>query len=244
MEQDKASIIFDSVSLTFSDGVFAEGKRAVLSGLNLRLRERRIALIGANGSGKSSFLRLINGLLLPSAGAVCVGGLDTARHGAAIRGKTGFMFQNPNMQIIMPTVAEDIAFGLHNLRDAQKLTETEITARATQIMADYGLTDYADWPARGLSGGQKQILALCGILVMQPEIILFDEPTNQLDLRHKNRFAALIKNLPQQLILATHDLSLIQDFDRVLVLDNGQIAYDGAPQAAIPFYQNLMAANP
>jgi len=229
MEQ---GIIFDNISLEL-------GGRQILAGINLRLTERRIGLIGANGSGKSSALRLINGLLTPSSGAVWLDGLNVAENPAAARAKTGFIFQNPDLQIIMPTVAEDVAFGLKNQRNP-RLSAAEITAGTEAILREYGLFDYADLPARLLSGGQKQILALCGVLVMQPQILLLDEPTNQLDLRYKNRFAALLARLPQQILMATHDLSLLADFDRVLVMDKGRAVFDGAPEAACRFYTGLM----
>jgi len=231
MPQPEHSIVFEQVAAEL------EGQ-LVLRPFSLCLRERRIGLIGANGSGKSSFIRLINGLLPPSRGRISVDGLELPRDKAAVRRKVGFMFQNPDMQIIMPTVAEDIAFGLHNLRRPQ----AEITARVQAIMAEYGLAPLAGWPARDLSGGQKQLLALCGVLVMQPDIILLDEPASQLDLRHKNRMAAALRALPQRLILTTHDMALLSGFDRVLVLDKGQIIYDGAPQAAIAFYEKQAGA--
>ncbi|KAA6406202.1 energy-coupling factor ABC transporter ATP-binding protein [Candidatus Tokpelaia sp.] len=233
MPQPEKSIIFDKVEVVI-DG------QAVLRPLSLRLTERRIGLIGANGSGKSSFIRLINGLLPPSAGHISVDGLALPRDKAAVRRKVGFVFQNPDMQIIQPTVAEDIAFGLHNLRRPK----AEIAARVGAIMAEYGLTPFADSPARILSGGQKQLLALCGVLIMQPEIIVLDEPTTQLDLRHKNRMANLLRTLPQRLIIVTHDMALLAGFDRVLVMDKGQIIYDGTPPQSIVFYEELIKARP
>jgi len=233
MPQPEKSVIFDKAEVVI-DG------QIVLRPLSLRLTEQRIGLIGANGSGKSSFIRLINGLLPPSAGHISVDGLELPRHNAAVRRKVGFVFQNPDMQIIMPTVAEDIAFGLHNLHRPK----AEITARVDAIMAEYGLAPFADSPARILSGGQKQLLALCGVLVMQPEIIVLDEPTTQLDLRHKNRMANLLHTLPQRLIIVTHDMALLAGFDRVLVMDKGQIIYDGAPPQSIAFYEELIKACP
>ncbi|WP_410004222.1 energy-coupling factor ABC transporter ATP-binding protein [Bartonella sp. HY328] len=212
------------------------GDKTVLSSISVTLQQQRIGIIGANGSGKSSFARLLNGLLLPSTGTVFIDGLDTKKDGKNIRRKVGFIFQNPENQIIMPTIEEDIAFGLKNM----KLPKEEIQRRSDDILALYGLDAIKTSSAHNLSGGQKQLLAICGVLVMQPEIMVFDEPTTMLDLRNKRRIAELIHNLPQRVVLVSHDLDLLQDFDRVLVVDEGKLAYDGSANAAIKFYKNLI----
>lgn len=212
------------------------GNKTILQSINVTLQQQRIGVIGANGSGKSSFARLLNGLLLPSSGTVFIDGLDTKKDGKNVRRKVGFIFQNPDNQIIMPTIEEDIAFGLKNM----KLSKEEIQKRSDDILALYDLKAIKTSSAHNLSGGQKQLLAICGVLVMEPEIMVFDEPTTMLDLRNKKRIAALINNLPQRVVLISHDLELLQDFDRVLVIDEGKIAYDGSANAAIEFYKTLM----
>ncbi|UXN03439.1 energy-coupling factor ABC transporter ATP-binding protein [Bartonella sp. HY406] len=212
------------------------GNKTILQSINVTLQQQRIGVIGANGSGKSSFARLLNGLLLPNTGTVFIDGLDTKKDGKNIRRKVGFIFQNPDNQIIMPTIEEDIAFGLKNM----KLTKAEIQRRSDDVLQLYNLDAIKTSSAHNLSGGQKQLLAICGVLVMQPEIMVFDEPTTMLDLRNKKRIAALINNLPQRVVLVSHDLELLQDFDRVIVIDEGKIAYDGSAYDAIEFYKNLM----
>lgn len=209
----------------------------VLHDLNLTLTENKIAVIGANGSGKSTFLRLLNGLVLPTAGHVTVNGLETRQQGKALRRKTGFVFQNPDNQIIMPTVEEDLAFGIKNL----KLDKTEIEQRVSDVLHRYGLAGLRKQPAHVLSGGQKQLLAICGVLVMQPDTIILDEPTTQLDLRNKKHIAGIIDNLDQRIVMTTHDLPLLDNFERTLVFHAGRVVYDGAPAAAIAFYEKLMA---
>lgn len=223
------NIIFDNVELAF-DGHVA------LRSVNLRLSEPRIGIIGANGSGKTSLLRLVNGLAAATQGQISVDGLVLPSAAAAIRRKVGFVFQNPDMQLIMPTAAEDIAFGLQNLR----LPQAEIAARVQNIIAEYELAPFAERQTCALSFGQKQLTALCGVLVMRPDIIVLDEPTAMLDLRHKNRFMKTLQNLPQRLIMTSHDMSLLSNFDRVLVMDKGAVAFDGKPEAAITFYHDLM----
>lgn len=213
------------------------GDRTVLKDVDLVLRERRIAVIGANGSGKSTFARLLNGLLLPSAGSVKVDGLDTRQNGKDVRRKVGFVFQNPDNQIVFPVVEEDLAFGLKNL----KLPRDEVRARVDDALQKYGLSDYRNHPAHLLSGGQKQLLAISAVLVMEPSYVVFDEPTTALDLRNKRKITRFIHELAQASIVVSHDLDLLADFERVIAFDEGRVVLDGPPEAVISRYVEMMA---
>ncbi|WP_204115431.1 energy-coupling factor ABC transporter ATP-binding protein [Shimia biformata] len=212
------------------------GDRAVLRGVSLRLSERRIGVIGANGSGKSSFMRLLNGLVLPNRGTVTVDGLDTGTHGKDVRRKVGFVFQNPDNQIVFPVVEEDLAFGMKNL----DLPKDQIAARINEVLARYDMTDLREYPAHLLSGGQKQLLAISGVLVMEPDWLVLDEPTTLLDLRNTRRIARAIDGVNQHVIMATHDLDLIAGFDRVILFDQGKVALDGPPAEVVPAYERMM----
>ena len=216
------------------------GDRFVLRDVTVRLPERRIGVIGANGSGKSTFARLLNGLVLPTRGRVTVAGHDTRRDGAAVRRRVGFVFTDPDAQIVMPTVAEDVAFSLRRLR----LRSSERDRRVHEVLDRFDLGDYADQPAHLLSGGQKQLLALASVLVTEPEVLVCDEPTTLLDLRNTERVAALLADLPQQVVLVTHHLDLLDGYDRVLVVDEGRVVHDGTPVSAVPFYRQLSAGRP
>ncbi|MGW4120742.1 energy-coupling factor ABC transporter ATP-binding protein [Nocardia sp. NPDC004711] len=215
------------------------GERAVLRDLHLRLGENRIAVIGSNGSGKSTFARLLNGLQVPTDGRVRVDGLDTRKQGRAVRKLVGFVFQDPDVQIVMPTVAEDLAFGLKH----HGVAKSEIPDRVAATLAEYGLTEFRDHPAHLLSGGQKQLLAIAAVLSVGPKYVVFDEPTTLLDLRNTRRISRLLHELPQQLIVVSHDLDLLADFDRVLVFDEGRIVADGPPGECIAHYVAMHAAN-
>ena len=213
------------------------GQREVLCGVTAALPERRVGVIGANGSGKSTLARLLNGLVLPTSGTVTVLGDDTRRHAARIRRRVGFLFTDPDAQIVMPTVAEDVAFSLRR----RKLPREEVERRVADVLERYGLAGHADHPAHQLSGGQKQLLALCSVLVLEPEILVMDEPTTLLDLRHSRLVADVLRELPQQVVVISHDLALLADFDRLLVMDEGRIVADAVPQAAISHYRKLMS---
>ncbi|TDD54356.1 energy-coupling factor ABC transporter ATP-binding protein [Saccharopolyspora elongata] len=222
--------------IEFEDVGHSYDERTVLDGVDLRLAERRVAFVGANGSGKSTLARMINGLVHPSRGRVLVDGVDPAHNGRAVRRRVGFIFTHPDSQIVMPTAGEDVAFSLRK----QGLSKAERQRRAAEVLAQHGLEGYAEHPAHQLSGGQKQLLALCSMLVLEPDVLVCDEPTTLLDLRNKRHFIDVLNGLPQQVVLVTHDLDLLDGFDRVVVLDAGKVVADGEPASAIPFYRELI----
>lgn len=210
----------------------AYGDRTVLRDVSLSLSERRIGIVGANGSGKSTLARLLNGLVVPTKGSVRVDGLDTGRDGRSVRRRVGFVFQNPDVQIVYPTVAEDLAFGLK----PHRLARAEVAARVDAVLCRYGLERYRHHPAHLLSGGEKQLLAIAAVLVTEPAYVVFDEPTTLLDLGNRRRVMEVIAGLSQTAVVVTHDLDLLAGFDRVLVVEDGCIIADDAPAVAIPAY--------
>ena len=221
------SIAFDAVSVDF------EGRMA-LRDVSVMLPERRIAVIGSNGSGKSTFARMLNGLVAPSAGHVRVHGLDPAREAKQLRRRVGFIFSNPDAQIVMPTVAEDVAFSLRG----QGLARDEVAERVAATLGTYGLSALADAPAHTLSGGQKQLLALAAILIRQPALIVADEPTALLDAVNTRRIGNhLLDELAQQLVLVTHDMRLAARCDVVLRFEDGRMLECGDPRDVIAHYE-------
>lgn len=221
-----STIALDSVTVD-SGGV------RILDAVSTRLTEHRIAVIGANGSGKSTFARLLNGLVRASSGTVAVRGLDPARREREVRALVGFVFTNPDAQIIMPTVAEDVAFSLRG----RGLSPAEIDDRVQTILSRYGLAELAERPAHELSGGQKQLLALCSVLVSEPEILVADEPTTLLDAANTRRVSDILTGLPQQLIVVTHNLQLAARCDVALLFDRGRLIEQGDPDAVIGRYE-------
>ncbi|HEV7437177.1 MAG TPA: energy-coupling factor ABC transporter ATP-binding protein [Pseudorhizobium sp.] len=224
-------IRFEQAGATFGDRVAVEP-------LTLSLSERRVAIIGLNGSGKTTFARMINGLVVPTSGRVTVNGSDTASAGESVRRQVGFIFQNPQNQIILPILREDIALGLKSRRLSAAAVDDAIEA----ILARFGIEHLAARRAHELSGGELQLAALASVLVTDPEIVILDEPTNQLDLRNRALVERTLRTLDETVIVISHDLALIEDFDRVLMFHEGRLLGDGAPRDVIAGYRKIAAA--
>ncbi|MGJ5180298.1 energy-coupling factor ABC transporter ATP-binding protein [Bradyrhizobium oligotrophicum] len=225
---DPQAIVFSDVSLTWNG-------HEVLRGVDFGIDERRVGILGQNGCGKSTLLRLMIGLIAPSHGKITVSGLDPRRDAAGVRDRTGFLFQTPDNQIVYPIVQEDLAFGLK----ARGLSKEMAAARIEASLARLGIAHLAARRCHELSGGERQLVALAGVLTRAPRTILFDEPTSQLDLANRNRFRRLLARMSEQAIVVTHDLELIDDFDRVLVIDAGRVIVDATPAEAIARYRDL-----
>nr|WP_300305686.1 energy-coupling factor transporter ATPase [uncultured Anaerostipes sp.] len=191
-----------------------------------------IAILGRNGSGKSSLAKHINGLLLPTEGAVYVKGMDTRdqQQILKIRQSAGIVFQNPDNQIVGAVVDEDVAFGPENMG---RPTE-DIWKRVTKALEDVGMTAYREASPNRLSGGQKQRIAIAGIMAMEPECIILDEPTAMLDPQGRSHVLSLVKELNREknitILMVTHHMEEVLLADRVIVMNEGKIAADGTPK--------------
>ncbi len=212
----------------------SDGEVDVLGPTALTLTEQRIALVGANGSGKSTLARLLNGLVTPTTGRVVVDGLDVATDGAAVRRRVGFCFTDPAAQLVMPTVVEDVALSLRRRHPDRH----ERRRAALAVLEQHGLAGLADRSVHALSGGQRQLLALAGVLATGPEVVVADEPTTLLDLRNSREVADLLFSLPQQLVLVTHDLDLALRCERALLVEGGEVVADGTPADVVATYRS------
>jgi biotin transport system ATP-binding protein len=210
------------------------GDTEVLRDVTLSLDARTIAVIGENGSGKSTLGRLLSGLVPATAGTVRVLGLDPVRQAAELRRRVAVIFSNPDAQIIMPTVAEDVAFSLRT----EKLPRAEKAERVTAALEEFGLAELAERSSHDLSGGQKQLLALCGAFVRRPDLVVADEPTAYLDARNARRVADhLLADASHRLVLVTHDLGLAERCDTAVLIQDGRVAEVGAPGQVIATYE-------
>jgi biotin transport system ATP-binding protein len=224
------------LNIRFEGTGVSYGTRIALHPLTLDLEEARIGIIGLNGSGKTTFARLINGLTKPTTGRVIVNGRDTANE-KAVLADVGFIFQSPQNQIILPVVRDDIAFGLKS----RGYTKAEIEAKVDDVLRRFNARHLADRRAHELSGGELQLAALCSVLATGPDILILDEPTNQLDLRNRRLVQALIDGLHENAIVVTHDLELIADYARVLVFHDGMLVADAPAREAVRRYRELAA---
>lgn len=232
-----AEIVLDRVTVAHAAGA---GEVVALDDVSLAVSAHRIAVVGLNGSGKSTFARLVNGLRMPTSGRVTVGGRDTARSLREIRRRVGFVFTSPDAQIVMPTVAEDVAFSLRG----RGLSRADVASRVSSVLAAHGLAEHADVPAHDLSGGQKQLLALASVLVAEPEILVADEPTTLLDARNTRRIGDILLSLPQQTLIVTHDLDLAARCEEALLFDGGRLVAQGEPASVIDRYLGEIVAAP
>lgn len=210
----------DKICYSYPDGT--EALRNVSFCLN---EGETLGLVGANGSGKSTLLMLIMGCLTPLDGAVL-------HRGSPLRGEkikemrreTGFLFQDPDDQLFLPTVGEDVAFGPRNLG----LDESEVTERVREALEAVGMAEMAEKAPWRLSGGEKTLAALAGLFAMEPKTLLLDEPTSGLDPRSRRSVMSVVRNKQVTSVIATHDLDMVLDIcDRVIVLKDGVTVHDG-----------------
>lgn len=203
----------------------------VLEDVDLQIQPGEIvAVIGPNGSGKSTLGQLLNGIILPAQGRIQVDGLDTGDEDAIwqVRQKVGLILQNPDNQLVAPVVEEDVAFGPENLG----VESSEIRLRVTDSLRKVNFSQYAKWPPNRLSGGQKQKVAIAGILAMKPDYIVFDEATSMLDPRGRRELLQILLTLRANgtgIVIITHHMNEAALADRILLLVKGKLVLSGAP---------------
>lgn len=209
-----------------------EDENYVLKGINLKIREGElISILGKNGSGKSTLAKLLNAQILPNEGHVIINGLDTKSTDIwDIRNKVGMVFQNPDNQIVATVVEEDVAFGPENLG----IPNPELRQRVDNALETVGMLSFSKHAPHMLSGGQKQRVAIAGVLAMNPDIIVFDEPTAMLDPNGRKEVIShaikLNKEDKKTIINITHFMNEAVLSDRVIVMNEGEIVLDGTPR--------------
>ncbi|MDR1955444.1 MAG: energy-coupling factor ABC transporter ATP-binding protein [Treponema sp.] len=207
--------------------------RLILQDISFSLEPgERVALIGANGAGKSTLLLTLMGIIPLQGGDITLGGMNPTdkEQLRRLRQAAGMVFQNPEDQLFMPTLLEDVSFGLRNYGFDEKTME----GRITDILARLGISRLTNRLSHTLSGGEKRLAALAGVLVMEPSLLLLDEPSSFLDPRSRRTLIRILDSLPQTMLVATHDLELAQELcARILLLKEGRLFADGPAQALL-----------
>lgn len=229
------SIEIDNVFFTYPDG------HDVLKGVSCAIAHgEKVALIGANGAGKSTLMSHLNGVQLATSGTVIIDGLEISRDNLkSVRRKVGIVFQDPDDQLFCPTVFDDVAFGPLNLG----LPKNEIEARVKEALAIVGLNGFEERSSFHLSFGERKRLALATVLSYQPDILVFDEPSTNMDPMNRRNLIKWLKNSDKTVLLCTHDLDIaLEVCNRCLVLADGKIVADG-PTSTILYDRKLLEAN-
>ena len=235
-------ITVDNLIFEYTDEDTGE-KNRVLDNVSLNVKEGEfLAVLGHNGSGKSTLAKHFNAILLPTDGKVFVDGIDTSDESRLfdIRRRVGMVFQNPDNQMVATIVEEDVAFAPENLG----VSREEIRERVDNALETVGMTAFKRHAPHMLSGGQKQRVAIAGVLAMQPEILVMDEPTAMLDPNGRAEVIQTIKKLNREMgmtvILITHYMDEAVQADRVIVVDSGHISMEGAPRDIFPQVDRLV----
>jgi cobalt/nickel transport system ATP-binding protein len=229
-------------ALTLKEVGFSYPESApALQGINITISPgEKVALVGPNGAGKSTLLHLMSGLFLPRTGEVLVNGTRlTKKDAVQVRRQVGFLFQDPDDQIFMPSVWEDVAFGPINMR----LPEDQVKTRVAKAMADCGISDYGDRIPHRLSLGEKKRVAMAGLLAMDPGILLLDEPTANLDPVGRRDLIRVLTGCPQTLVLATHDLTTAFELTQRVIVLKRSVIFDGSFRELVQREDILREAN-
>jgi len=215
-----APVKVNGLTVRYADGTSA------LKDVTLDIKAgEKVALIGPNGAGKTSFFLSLVGVLRPESGTIMIGDVPVDKdHLLTVRRKVGLVFQNPDDQLFMPRIYDDVAFGPRNFGH----TEEEVREKVEAALETLGIPHLASRSSLKLSGGEKRVCAIASVLVMQPRVMLFDEPTAFLDMKAKTRFLEILKTLDQTRIVATHDPVVAAAVaDRIIVLEDGRVIDDG-----------------
>ena len=215
---------------------YAPGGKTVLDNITVKSDARRIGIVGRNGSGKTSLARVMAGLVPADGGSVRIAGVDVAQDRKAALGAIGILFQNPDHQIIFPTVQEEIAFGLTQMG----YSKGEAARGVADILARFGKTHWAEAPVHPLSQGQRQLVCLMSVLAMRPRVIVLDEPFAGLDIPTTLHLRRMLDALEVTLVLITHRPDVLEGYDRVLWIEQGQIVEDGPAEPVIAAFDARM----
>lgn len=214
---------FDPPLIDLRQVSYAAQGKTILSDITLNTRARRIGFVGRNGSGKTTLARLLAGLVPPEAGRLEIDGIEVAKDRKAALGRVGILFQNPDHQIIFPTVEEEIGFGLAQMKRPRERIAREVAA----ILDRFGKGHWAKAAIHQLSQGQRQLVCLMAVLVMEPRLVILDEPFAGLDIPTTRQLQRVLDGLDQTIVMITHDPRMVEDYEHLVWLDEGRIQRQG-----------------
>lgn len=218
---NKPVLKISELSFNYPDG------HHVLKDINLNVWSgERVGIVGPNGAGKTTYFQLLCGVLKPTVGKINLFGKSVVP--GEFRSEVGMIFQNSNDQLFCPAVRDDIAFGPRNLG----ISKEEVDARVQEAISVTGIEELSERPPHHLSGGEKRMVAIAGVLAMRPRIVIYDEPTSNLDMRYRRRLINFLKESSQEaMLISSHDLEFILEVcNRVILMDGGCIVADGSPR--------------
>ena len=219
----------------YSASVFY-GKERILENLSLSIREQRVGFIGRNGSGKTTLLRILAGLQELTNGKVLIDGTEVAKKRNEAIKKVGIIFQNPDHQIIFPTVGEELRFGLTQLG----LSKNEADLKVIACLKQYDKVDWFERSISTLSQGQKHLVCLLSVLLMKPRVLLLDEPFTGIDIPTQLKLEHYLSSLKQTIIHVSHVPETFENYQRLIWMDEGSIQADGTPKTVIKKYRTAM----
>ncbi len=208
------------------------GDKTLLSNLSIEATERRIGIVGRNGSGKSTLARLLCGLNEPSSGSLTVAGVDVATDRYRAIRTVGMLFQNPDHQVIFPTVEEELAFGLEQLGQSRDEAQRQLR----ELLAEFGVMHWAEQSVSTLSQGQRHLVCLMAVILMKPKLVVLDEPFTGLDMPTTAQLSRLLEKLDASIVHVTHQIESLQEYNRILWLDNGELVMDERPTIVLEAY--------
>ena len=221
--QNSPTFVLENVFVT-------RDEKSILRDVSTQVNARRIGIVGRNGSGKTTLARVLAGLVDVSAGTVQIGGIEPAKDRKAAINTVGILFQNPDHQIIFPTVEEEIAFGLLQ----QGLGKAEAAEIVAKTLVEFDKSHWAKAAIHQLSQGQKQLVCLMSVLAMKPRVVILDEPFSGLDLPTKMQLARYFERITSAIIHISHDPDVLGAYDHVLWIEDGALRGQGAPQDVLP----------
>ncbi len=225
-----------SAVLTLCDVAVRMEGRTILSDMTLTARDKRIGIVGRNGSGKTTLARVMAGLIAPDEGLVEICGIDVIKDRRGALGAVGILFQNPDHQIIFPTVEEEIAFGLTQMGRSK----VEAAGITRAMLERFGKAHWSTAATHSLSQGQKQLVCLMSVLVMEPALVVLDEPFSGLDIATRMQLMRCLDAVEASIALITHDPAAVQGFDRVIWLEGGEVIGDGTPDQVLARFERQM----